>query len=378
MWVKEYKSIENEIAIKFDVKNEPVILKPCVGNETTGNIYHLLYTENRIALYVNYILNDEDWPLGNITDINLPDPVKTMSVDDFLPLIKNNDVKITHVNGWSPVGHNTNAGDCMPFSHNGVYHLFYLFDRRNHRSKWGLGAHQWAHISTTDFIDWTQHPMAISIDYQYEGSICTGSIMEHNGLYYAYYAVRMSDGSPARLTYSISDDCINFKKTNKYITLHEPFEPVSARDPKIILGQDGKFHMFVTTSYKDSGALAHLISDNMEEWTQFDEPVVTSSKGDWQPECPDYFYYNGWYYLIYSPNGTRYVMSREPFGPWTTPDNNVLTKDILGIVPKTAIFNNRIIIAGWIGEENKWGGTLKLGEALQNDDGTLQFTPFEL
>jgi len=373
-WVKEYNFINNnEVIVKFDAKDEPIILKACA----TDGVYHLLYTENRIALYVNYMLNDEDWPLGDITDINLPDPVKIMTADEFLPMIINNNTKITDINGWSPDGHNTSAGDCMPFSHDSVYHLFYLFDRRHHRSKWGLGAHQWAHISTKDFTDWTEHPMAISVDEQYEGSICTGSVMEFGGVYYAYYAVRMSDGSPARLTYSVSNDCINFTKSNKFITLHKPFEPVSARDPKIILGQDGKFHMFVTTSYKERGALAHLISDNMEEWTQLDEPVITSVGDEWQPECPDYFYYNGWYYLIYSPNGTRYLMSREPFGPWIKPDDNLLSKETLGIVPKTAIFNNRIIITGWVDTDGQWGGTLKLGEALQNDDGTLKFIPYE-
>jgi hypothetical protein len=29
------------------------------------------------------------------------------------------------------------AGDCIPFYHDGTFHLFYLFDRRHHGSKWG-------------------------------------------------------------------------------------------------------------------------------------------------------------------------------------------------------------------------------------------------
>lgn len=70
---------------------------------------------------------------------------------------------------WQPTGHNTGVGDCMPWFHED---RFYLFDRRGHKSKYGLGAHQWAHISTKDLKTWDIHPMAIAIDSQWEGSIC--------------------------------------------------------------------------------------------------------------------------------------------------------------------------------------------------------------
>jgi hypothetical protein len=37
------------------------------------------------------------------------------------------------------------AGECMPFFHDGVFHLFYLLDENHHQGKGGLGGHQWAH-----------------------------------------------------------------------------------------------------------------------------------------------------------------------------------------------------------------------------------------
>jgi beta-fructofuranosidase len=44
------------------------------------------------------------------------------------------------------------AGDCMPFYHDGTFHLFYLQDENHHQGNGGLGGHQWAHASTTDLV----------------------------------------------------------------------------------------------------------------------------------------------------------------------------------------------------------------------------------
>jgi len=38
------------------------------------------------------------------------------------------------------------------------------------------------------------------------------------------------------------------------------------------------------------------------------------------PECPDYFAWNGWYYLLFSSDGvTHYRIAHQPLGPWTRP-----------------------------------------------------------
>ncbi len=103
------------------------------------------------------------------------------------------------------------AGDAMPFYHDGTFHLFYLIDRRHHRSKWRLGAHQWAHLAVTDLIHWTSYPVALPIFEQWEGSICTGSVFYDKGTYYAFYAKRMPDRTE-RLALALSKDGITFRK----------------------------------------------------------------------------------------------------------------------------------------------------------------------
>ncbi|HEX2972978.1 MAG TPA: LamG-like jellyroll fold domain-containing protein, partial [Tepidisphaeraceae bacterium] len=68
-----------------------------------------------------------------------------------------------------------NVGDTLPFFHDGTFHFYYLQDRGHHTAKGGQGAHQWAHASSRDLVHWVQHPLAIPITQELEGSICTGS-----------------------------------------------------------------------------------------------------------------------------------------------------------------------------------------------------------
>jgi hypothetical protein len=63
------------------------------------------------------------------------------------------------------------VGDCMPFFHEGTFHLFYLLDEQHHQGKGGLGGHQWAHASSTDLEHWIHHPLALAIDEEWECSI---------------------------------------------------------------------------------------------------------------------------------------------------------------------------------------------------------------
>ena len=41
--------------------------------------------------------------------------------------------------------------------------------------------------------DWTHHGLVIPMDRPGEGSICTGSVFFHEGVFHAFYATRMTD-----------------------------------------------------------------------------------------------------------------------------------------------------------------------------------------
>ena len=111
-------------------------------------------------------LLDNDFPFGSPawTEKNTwnLDAEFVSKAELFLPVIKPTEElaktrATAPVQYWMPHGHNNWVGDVATFFHQGRYHLFYLFDRRHHESKFGRGAHYFEHISTPDFKTWTEH-----------------------------------------------------------------------------------------------------------------------------------------------------------------------------------------------------------------------------
>ncbi len=343
----------------------------------------LCFSGARLALYSGKELCDEEWPVGFAPEELFLTRGEIQiaggcSLDDE-HLLTGDDRFFTDISSFRPEGTDSSCGDCMPFTDpkDGRYRLFFLYDRRHHRSKYGLGAHQWAQISTSDGRMWHTEPMAIGIEEQWEGSICTGSVIEHNGIYYAFYAVRMCDGTPAKLTCAVSEDCRHFRKTGKYFSLAAPYEPVSARDPKLFRTDDGVFHMLVTSSVGTDGALAHLTSADLETWEQH-EPFILAGKDTDQPECSDWFRMGNRYYLVFSLGGTaRYRFSDTPAGPWTEPEDGGIIVDRSFRVPKAAVLNGRTVFSGFVLDPGYgYGGHIEMYEATQNADGTLKFERF--
>lgn len=357
----------------FSGRPEPCILQ---AEYRQGAAYVLAFTGARIALYADDKLEDEDWPLGDPAfDVGGLDGIPHAICPPALacPPDDTDGQVIDDLAAFLPSGRNCRAGDCMPFADGGRYHLFYLFDRRGHRSKYGLGAHQWDHISTDDLVHWRRHPRAVSIDKQYEASICTGSTIRCGEKYYCFYAVRMSDGSPAQLTWAVSEDGDRFVKSGQTLTLSEAYDGPSARDPKVFLGEDGQYHMLVTTTRKKTGhgALAHLTSSDLESWTEEAEPFLELTH-DNQPECSDYFAMGGRYYLLVSNYGAgRLLRSDKPFGPWEEFENSGILPGSFR-VPKVAFLGDRLIAAAFDTEGvPTYAGRIVLAEGIQQPDGSF-------
>ena len=368
------------IKLTYDFRDRPLTL---TADAEIGDKVSLIVRPHRIELRVNGALLDEEWPCGNhgITADSAVSGDFALIVAEIAPEcpaempfvtragITTDEIRLPGVN----------IGDTIPFSDDsadsdGRYHLFYLYDRHHHGSKWGLGAHQWAHVSTADFVTWDEHPMAVGITEPWEGSICTGSIVRAGDKFYAWYAVRMSDGSPARMTCAVSEDNAHFVKSGKYFTLPAGYEPSSARDPKVV-EMDGKFHMFVTTTRLESGSgcLAHLVSDTAD-FAQFEDcgTILEWNDGN-QPECPDWFAMGEYYYLIYSIHGTaRYLYSKSPFDGWIKPEEDKIP---CGRVPKAACLGNQRIFAGFV-TDHGYADDVIFVETIQKEDGTLDFVPF--
>jgi len=357
--------------------------EPFTLNAPKANTYLFAYNGYYIQLFANKALADEEWPFGDIAagELDLANTfAEYKAMDDFVSHVASDEPVIgdlpKNMQYFSPLG--CNAGDCMPYFHDGTYHLYYLHDRRNHRSKRGYGAHQWAHVSTKDFKTWQAHPIALGITEENEGSICTGSVIEKDGKFYAFYANRDIAAKQEVLTYAVGDSPNKFTKTEKPLLLlpSPPYVKGPCRDPYVYLGADGLYHMLVTTRMEDhvtgckGGTLAILKSKDLKDWT-VSEPFQPGYSDD--PECADYFEWNGWYYVIFSNEGVpKYRMSRHPEGPWLAPEIDTLEAPCCRVMRTAAFHGNRRIGAAFLERDfGRFGGHVIFREIIQNPDGSL-------
>jgi beta-fructofuranosidase len=288
---------------------------------------------------------------------------------------------------FAPVGNTLFAGDCIPFFHDNTYYLYWLLDSAHHHALNGLGGHQWVLSTSKDLKTWVNQPIVLGIDEEWEKSICTGSVVYHKNKFYAFYATRLLlDGKVnEQLSYAISDDGIHFQKQkpNPFYTSAPGYSQRNFRDPKVFVDDKGIFHLFVASEKENApmqrfrGALVHLTSADLKKWT-VNEPVLTGQRA--VPECPDYFLWNGWYYLIYSVDGdTYYVKSKKPYGPWEESKSQVFVENWANVVKTAEFTNNRRIAAAWIPNrlDNKdngreiFGGNIVFREVIQGEDGIL-------
>ena len=281
----------------------------------------------------------------------------------------------------------------MPFWDGERFHLFYLLDRDHHAEQGGLGGHQWAHAATLDLVDWEHYPLALpigepgSVD---QHGICTGSIFEYDGVYHAFYATRLkaADGSVSEVVCrAVSRDLVHFEKDSANPMFGAPpgYDKGNHRDPFVFQhAETGLFYMLVTASRDGRGVLAHYTSDDLDHW-DLQEPFWVGTDGH-SPECPEHFFWNGWWYLVYSHNAQmEYKISRHPLGPWQSAGGETIEPSTLR-VPRTAEFKNgRRLAVGFLpwrqgsrdAGEYVYAGSVVFREVLQDSDGTLttQFVP---
>ncbi|MGY3052553.1 hypothetical protein ACVWYG_000743 [Pedobacter sp. UYEF25] len=348
----------------------------------------------RWTLYVDNELMDNDFPIGypkwgkeTTWEIN---PSLVSNAEIFFPGIEPKRVALdrprvsNEMQYWTPQGHNAWVGDVATFYHQGRYHIFYLFDRRGHGSKFGKGGHYFEHISTADFKTWTEHEAATPIEAQWE-TMGTGTpfIFDNKfclsyGLhttriypkeqttlpllldYYNKHGVTGSfrydtiPGYPAGSTYSISEDGIsNFKKTK--ILFH------FCENPSVYTDPEGRLRMLA-----NYGAKGTWESKSIDGGWRSVNPNFPPG-GD----CTFFFRWGNFDYVIGGFTGF-----------WSKPANAPEDKFVDGVkagldfyngmnVPAvTEIKDGRFLLAGWIPMAG-WGGSLTIHEMIQSPDGRI-------
>jgi hypothetical protein len=347
----------------------------------------------RWTLYVDNELLDNDFAIGypkwgeqSTWEIN---PSLVSKAEIYFPGSNPQKVALkkprisNEIQYWTPQGHNTWVGDVATFYHQGRYHIFYLFDRRGHGSKFGKGGHYFEHISTTDFKTWIEHDAATPIEAQWEtigtgtpfifdNKLCLSYGLHTTRIYpkeqtllplqWDYYNTHGVTGSfrydtipgyPAGSTYSISEDGINFKKTK---ILFHPCE-----NPSVYTDPEGRLRMLANYGAKGTWESKSINGG----WRSINPNFPPGG------DCTFFFRWGNYDYIIGGFTGF-----------WTKPASAPEDKFIDGVkagldfyngmnVPSvTQIKDGRFLLAGWIPMAG-WGGSLTIHEMVQSPDGRI-------
>jgi hypothetical protein len=345
-------------------------------------------------MYVDGEMLDNDFPFGYprwpVTAVWEADPERVESTALYVPALqarRNPEPKLQATPGiqyWHPAGHNNWVGDVETCFHKGRYHVFYLYDRRHHQSKFGCGAHYFEHLSTIDFNTWTEHEAATPLEEQWE---CIGTgvpfvFKEQLCLSFGWHttrvypeakttlptqweylkthgrtgAFRRSDtpGFPAGATYSVSADGItNFKKSN---VMFHPCE-----NPSVYIDPNGKLKMLA--NYRSRGTWE---SESVDGGWRCVDPAFPPG-GD----CTIFFRWGKFDYII---GGFTGLWSEPADAPDSTYQDFAAKGwdfyDGSSVPAVTEIDNHRFLMAGWIPIRG-WGGVLLIRELLQYPDGRI-------
>ena len=389
------------------------------------------FTGPTLELFIDGVLVDEEFPIGTTRAGTAPLLIGGAATADgtragFHGLIDHvalwdralSDAEITALSGgaeevtrrsteilgaagdrlqyWRPRGHNTRAGDCMPFFHEparsrrdteddevqrpdaargsgssspGTFHLYYLVVRRNHHGKWqsGHGGLQIRHASSRDLRHWQHHPVAVPISAQWQSWWGTGSFAVHDGTWFTYQKgpSMLPEVPCGGVQLATSSDGIRF-------TAQPPHPALPGYDCDIFTDPATGTHHLLTTEGPDGDdmAIVRWTSHDLRNWQRVAEPVLVTNRDRFNIDiCPHLFEWNGWYYLFAGFDARGGVwMSRQPFGPWR-PHRPVRLD--LPTVPKTARFPpNRRLYAGFLGDRG-WGGNVVFRELIQHAGGSL-------
>ncbi len=353
----------------------------------------LQFTGVQWSLYVDGRLYDNDFALGYPSAGRMkswrlnPDYVSEAAL--YTPALRPEKeepaapLSDANIQYWTPPFHNAWVGDVVTFYHEGRYHVFYLFDRRGHASKFGKGGHYFEHLSTTDFRTWTEHEAATPLEHQWEtfgtgtpfvfgGKLCLSYGLHTTRIYpeeqttlpmqWEYLKKNGCTGSfdydtirglvPAGSTYSVCEDGVSkFRKTH---VLYHPCE-----NPSIYTDAEGKLKMLA-----NYGARGTWGSDSVAGgWRCLD--------ADFPPggDCTFFFHWGDYDYIL---GGFTRMWSK----PAAEPDSayrDLVAEGMdfyngLSVPAVSEVADGRFLMAGWVKMQN-WGGALVIHELVQHADG---------
>lgn len=369
-----------------------VVDAPCALLDTSKPFY-LVYDGVRLAWVQDEIVNC-DYPYGKVYM-----PVFRQKSDASLVAVRFGDMGAVSVTEerceavknlayYCPDGYNVWAGDASVFEHDGTYHVLYLEDRHNHASRFETGAHSVRHLTTRDFVNWTDCGDILEINEQWK-TAGTGTMLFWNGKYYyvhgfhtsrvvpesetgtqifiergheqvntpiPYAEIKERGYLPCGANYMVSDDGINFVPGD--YQLHVAENPCVYVDPKGGLtmmagyGANGEWHA----------------DDILSTWTKKNDFSMSESPLSPSTECPFLLEANGYRYLVNGRTGFWFAKDGEPWQD--AGKHGIDVYDGLFVPSFCRTDDGRLLLCGWLGGHG-WAYLLMHRELIQRPDGRL-------
>lgn len=297
------------------------------------------------------------------------------------------------------------VGDPMPFYDPVAkdFKIMYLQEFRPNQA--GTYHPIWA-LSTKDAGNYTALGELISCGglAEQDAAIGTGSTIYNpvDKLFYTFYTGNKyrptSSENGQVVMVATSSDFTNWTKDHNFYLKGDTdgYSKNDFRDPFVFEGEDGKYHMLVSTTKDGRGVLAEYTSTDMKDWDH--AGVFMPMHWDRFYECPDVFKMGDWWYLVYSDmskwsrkvqyfKGRTLDELRKSSDPLAFPDSKEGVLDSRAFYAgKTASDGTDRYIWGWcptrpgndntdVGADNEpeWAGNLVAHKIVQHQDGTISF-----
>lgn len=238
-----------------------------------------------------------------------------------------------------------------------------------------------------------------------DAALGTGSTIydEAGKLYYTFYTGHTAEREV--LMMATSSDFKNWTKSKTFYLQGDKYgySTKDFRDPFVFKGDDGIYHMIVSTQQGTKGVLAEFVSSDLKSWEH--KGVFMAMMWDRFYECPDIFKMGDWWYLVYSEKLAD-VRKVQYFKGHTLDELKACTANDAGLWPddhegvldsrafyagKTASDGTNRYIWGWCptraGNDNtavgaapnepEWAGNLVAHRIIQHEDGTLSLGSVE-
>ncbi len=363
--------------------------------------FAIVYNGVRAELVCNGKVMDREFPEGGFSG-EMPcetasNKVKSFVLSDDLSQIKSFKQEIKEdcaIEFYTPEGFNSWFGDAVIYYYKGMFHIFYLFDRKHHHSRYGKGMHEFWHITSTDFKNWTDHGPIFEIEDQYL-SVGTGNVFIYNDklhLSFGLHTERVAPDENLRATSIFRENVAklghtgSFKYSETGDKLPSGASYVYTENGIDFVKSDTLMHFITNPSIfvQDDGTLRLIQvgtweSDHLGDWKLVDESFPVGWEKSFAHnclDCPAIFQIGKWEYMMLGftgmwgrklDSGSEYIDFVEK--GWDLYDGTN--------VPMYAeLPDGRIIEGGWI-RCRGWGGNLLLREIVSLGDGRIGKKFFE-